>query len=181
MFRFPNKFAIINVMKTLLKITLFFFIFSVLFLSAALTVRFVQFQELLILKNQSKTDQTIPTIVTTIPISTGTENMLTEEVPPNPLTKITHKILGTIKKEEIPVELDLGDYWYWIYMDAPLLVEDNAQGRPMNFKKIQIESPTPEVLNLDEFLDKKVEVSGNIGWGYAESNVFNAVSIVFVN
>jgi hypothetical protein len=185
-------------MKTLFKLTLFFFIFTLIFLSAALTVWFIQYQELLILKKQLKANQTTVSQnggtlkatgdkIGTIPVSSGAETLINSEstdasqVPQNPLTQITHKITGTIKKEKSPVEMDLGEYWLWIYMEEPLLVEDNAQGRPMNFDKIQITSPVPELLNLENFLDKKVEVSGNIGWGYAESNVFNAISIVFVN
>jgi hypothetical protein len=98
----------------------------------------------------------------------------------NSENKITHKIKGTIKKEKIPPELDLGDYWYWIYLNEPLLIENNSSGIPMYVEKIELSNTHPSNVGIEPFLDRQVAVSGSIGWGYAESNVFNVVSISLI-
>ena len=98
----------------------------------------------------------------------------------NSQNKIIHKIKGIIKKEKIPQELELGEYWYWIYLDEPLLIENNSLGIPMHVEKIQLANVQSNYVDMTPYLNKKVEVSGSIGWGYAESNVFNVVSVSLV-
>ncbi len=87
-------------------------------------------------------------------------------------------IYGTLKKEEIPQELELGDYWYWLYFEKPLLLVNNASGVPMYIDKIQVLPPqSPELYDVEEFLDKNVELYGYQTWGYAESSVFQINAI----
>jgi hypothetical protein len=98
----------------------------------------------------------------------------------NSQNKIIHKIKGIIKKEKIPQELELGEYWYWIYLDEPLLIENNSLGIPMHVEKIQLANTSMNYVDMTPYLVREVEVSGSIGWGYAESNVFNVVSVSLV-
>lgn len=91
---------------------------------------------------------------------------------------ISETFVGTLKKEQIPAELELGDYWYWLYFDEPYLLEDNARGIPMNVDKLQVNPPAREVEGMDVFDGQHVEIRGNITWGYAESSVIQAEEIV---
>ncbi|OGC46672.1 hypothetical protein A2713_02220 [candidate division WWE3 bacterium RIFCSPHIGHO2_01_FULL_35_17] len=82
--------------------------------------------------------------------------------------------LGVIKKEQIPADLELGEYWYWFYFDKPFLLENNSYGYPMMINKIQIVAGTNYKNadeKLDEYLDKKLEINGELSWGYAESRI----------
>lgn len=87
-------------------------------------------------------------------------------------------IYGQLKKEEIPQELELGEFWYWIYFEEPRLLVNNASGVPMYIEKMQINPPVAlDMYNLDDFVDKNVEIYGYQTWGYAESSVFQAEAI----
>ena len=87
-------------------------------------------------------------------------------------------LYGTLKKETVPVELELGEYWYWLYFDEPHLLVNNASGVPLYIDKIQVNPPESlDIYNLDDFTDKKVELYGYQTWGYAESSVFQTMSI----
>lgn len=87
-------------------------------------------------------------------------------------------LYGMIKKEEIPEELDLGDYWYWLYFAKPHLLVNNASGVPMYVDKIQLNAPqNTDIYVIDDFIDINVEVYGYQTWGYAESSVFQAEAI----
>ena len=87
-------------------------------------------------------------------------------------------IYGTLKKEEIPQELELGEYWYWLYFEEPLLLVNNASGVPMYVDKIQVLPPqSAEIYDVEQFLDKEVELYGYQTWGYAESSVFQINAI----
>ncbi|GIW69881.1 MAG: hypothetical protein KatS3mg101_0628 [Patescibacteria group bacterium] len=85
---------------------------------------------------------------------------------------------GTLRKEEVPAELELGDYWYWIYFDEPYRLEQNAAGFPMDVTKLQVNPPKSEEFNIDAFDGQHVEIKGYITWGYAESSVIQAEEIV---
>jgi hypothetical protein len=89
------------------------------------------------------------------------------------------RIRGTIKKEIIPPELDLGDgYWYWFYFDEPFLNKESANGLPMLTEKLQVFPPKDvENYDIENFLNKRVEAFGNMTWGYAESNVIQLIAI----
>ena len=87
-------------------------------------------------------------------------------------------LIGTIRKENIPQELELGEYWYWIYFDDPHLLVNNASGVPIYIDKIQVNPPKEtDFYSIEEFVDKKVEIYGYQTWGYAESSVFQVVSL----
>ena len=87
-------------------------------------------------------------------------------------------VYGSLKKEEIPQELELGNYWYWLYFENPLLLVNNASGVPMYVDKIQVLPPqSVEIYDLENFLDKDVELYGYQTWGYAESSVFQINAI----
>ena len=87
-------------------------------------------------------------------------------------------IYGTLNKEEIPQDLELGEYWYWLYFDKPLLLVINASGVPMYVDKIQVLPPaTKDFYDTDSFVGKKVELYGYQTWGYAESSVFQINAI----
>lgn len=83
-------------------------------------------------------------------------------------------VRGKIVKEKIPPELELGDYWYWIYLDKPFLLENNASGEPAYVDKLEVWGDAP---NLDTLLNKAVEIKGTLTWGYAESNVIEIESV----
>ncbi|MBI2414415.1 hypothetical protein HYV31_01025 [candidate division WWE3 bacterium] len=84
---------------------------------------------------------------------------------------------GIIKKEIIPKELELGDYWYWIYFDEPYLLKDNASGFPRYVSKIQV-SPSQNIAkDFDEMVNIPVEIFSRKSWGYAESNLFEILAI----
>ncbi|HXK52841.1 hypothetical protein H6802_00305 [Candidatus Nomurabacteria bacterium] len=85
---------------------------------------------------------------------------------------------GTLKKENIPDELELGDYWYWIYFEEPYLLMNNASGLPLYIDKIQVLRPnSKDFYDLEKYIDKKVEIHGYQTWGYSESSVFQAIAI----
>jgi len=85
---------------------------------------------------------------------------------------------ATVKKEPIPQELELGDFWYWLYFDEPHLLVNNAAGVPMYINKIQANTPiAADFYDIEDFVDKKVEVYGYQTWGYAESSVFQIISL----
>jgi hypothetical protein len=87
-------------------------------------------------------------------------------------------LYGNLKKESVPAELELGEYWYWLYFEKPILVVNNASGVPIYADKIQLVSPeNSELYNLDSFADKRVEVYGYQTSGYAESSVFQVEAI----
>ncbi len=91
---------------------------------------------------------------------------------------IGQMLIGTIKKETIPEELELGDYWYWMYFEPQALLVNNAFGNPLYIGKIQINPPeAQDIYPIDDFLYKQVEVYGYQTWGYAESSVFQALSL----
>jgi hypothetical protein len=87
-------------------------------------------------------------------------------------------LYGTLKKEPIPEEMDLGDFWYWIHFDQPHLITVGASGVPQYINKLQV-YPTEfeEIYNLEEFENEKVEIYGYLTSGYAESNVFQITAI----
>ncbi len=85
---------------------------------------------------------------------------------------------GELKKEAIPTELELGDYWYWLYFDEPYLLMDNSAGVPFYIEKIQILQPeSSDFYNFENFVDTMVGVHGHQTWGYAESSVFQVVAV----
>ena len=87
-------------------------------------------------------------------------------------------IYGTLKEEGIPEELELGEYWYWLYFDKPLLLVNNASGVPMYIEKIQVLPPQDtDIYDMKKFLDKEVELYGYQTWGYVESSVFQVSAI----
>jgi hypothetical protein len=87
-------------------------------------------------------------------------------------------LYGVIEKEEIPEELELGDYWYWMYFEKPLLLVNNASGSPMYVDKIQLTPPeNKDFYDIEGFVGKKVEAYGYQTWGYAESSVFQVSAI----
>ncbi|OGC60548.1 hypothetical protein A3K34_01850 [candidate division WWE3 bacterium RIFOXYC1_FULL_40_10] len=88
-----------------------------------------------------------------------------------------HTFKGTIKKDLIPPELELGDYWYNFYFDEPYLLEESSVGRPIYVNSLQIAEPTDGFFNLEDFIGKHVQVSGNFGWGYAESTTIESIAI----
>ena len=87
-------------------------------------------------------------------------------------------LYGDLKKESIPAELELGEYWYWIYFEKPVLLVNSASGVPTYVDKMQlIPSENEDFYNLENFVDKRVEVYGYQTWGYAESSVFQVEAI----
>jgi hypothetical protein len=90
----------------------------------------------------------------------------------------TIKVRGMVKKEQIPVELELGEYWYWLYFNEPFLLEENATGVPVSIDKIQVLPPWDnESFNIDNFLNIQVEIDGTLNWGYAESKVLQIITL----
>lgn len=89
---------------------------------------------------------------------------------------------GVIKKERIPEDLQLGDYWYQFYFTTPFLNEYSAVGIPNYVEKLEIVGIKEDInfrnIKLDDFLSKEVEVAGYMGWGYAESNIIEPIAIV---
>lgn len=84
---------------------------------------------------------------------------------------------GIVRKERIPAEMELGEYWYWLYFDEPYLLVNNAMGKPMYIDKIQLNPPEDSSYNLEDYVDLNVEVFGYQTWGYAESSVFQAITL----
>ena len=109
------------------------------------------------------------------------KNLEKTVVTPEAIVPATEQALttftGTLRKEEIPAELELGDYWYWIYFDEPYTLEQNAAGIPMDVDKMQVNPPTGEEVDMDSFDGQHVEIKGYITWGYAESSVIQAEEI----
>jgi len=121
------------------------------------------------LKSEITTKETTPKSTNSIVIGSVDENE-------------TQFLTGTLKKEKIPVELDLGDYWYWLYFDNSALLLNNAMGYPLYIDKIQVVlGEAKDLYSLDEFDGKKVEVFGKQSWGYAESSIFEVYAIKTTN
>ena len=108
----------------------------------------------------------------------GSVSETVDDVTPVETPVALETFVGTLKKEAIPAELDLGDYWYWLYFDEPYLLEENARGIPMDVDKLQVNPPAREVEGMDVFDGQHVEIKGNLTWGYAESTVIGAEEIV---
>ena len=127
------------------------------------------FLGILIIRNKNKSQES----ATPVREIKKEERVIAEVGEENPTT-----LIATIKKEVIPPELELGDYWYWAYFGEPYLQVNNAAGVPMYIDKIQLNPPTnQDFYNLDNFTDKKVEIYGYQTWGYAESSVFQVLAI----
>ncbi len=109
---------------------------------------------------------------------TGNALEAIEETPTVDAPIALETFVGTLKKEAIPAELELGDYWYWLYFDEPYLLEENASGIPMDVDKLQVNPPSREIEGMDVFDGQHVEIKGNLTWGYAESTVIGAEEIV---
>jgi hypothetical protein len=86
---------------------------------------------------------------------------------------------GTMVKERIPQELDLGEYWYRLYFNEPYYLEDNASGTPQYVNSLQVILP-PESSEDDYpfYEGAQVMIGGYLSWGYAESRVIQAEKIV---
>lgn len=84
---------------------------------------------------------------------------------------------GIIRKDKIPAELQLGDYFTMIYFDEPYLLEDNASGKPVYMKSMQVNEPVDGSAKVSDYTGKHVEILGTLTWGYAESRVVQTVSI----
>lgn len=86
-------------------------------------------------------------------------------------------LTGQLKIERIPAELELREYWYWLYLDNPYNLEDNSSGKPQSIKKIQIitdiqqDEESGKNGYLDSFVDQKVTATGSFSSGYSESTV----------
>jgi hypothetical protein len=89
------------------------------------------------------------------------------EMTPSKLTTFR----GTLVKEKIPPELELGDEWFWLYFDEPFLNYYSAIGFPVYEHKMQITGSQQSKYNLDNFTGKHVEIAATLSWGYAESNI----------
>ena len=172
-------------MKTTVKLIIYTLTLGALVITALYVTGVIQLQEILVKKDlaNEKNRKTV-TIETASEENTEieiTEEPVNSEAEETQDTRVTQKFTGIIKKEMIPEDLDLGEYWYWLYLDTPFILENNAMGKPYDIQKIQIVPAEGSSIDFEEFLDRKVEASGNIGWGYAESNIFNCVSVVFIN
>lgn len=82
---------------------------------------------------------------------------------------------GVIKKEKIPEEYALGDYWYIFYFDKPQIIE--TAGGDMMRDSLQIQASTID--SLEGHLDKKVTVKGRLSYGYAESRIILVDEIIY--
>lgn len=101
------------------------------------------------------------------PITSDKNSISTPEVAMDAPEEYTVK--GVIKREKIPEDLDIGDYWNILYFEKPFLLEDNSSGKPMFINKIEV----GYLQQLDEYLNKQVEITGALGWGYAESRTLS--------
>jgi hypothetical protein len=87
---------------------------------------------------------------------------------------------GVIKKERIPEDLELGEYWYWFYFEEPHLLTENSSGEPVLIDKLQIISyqafgQSGKVDRvLEKYLNRKMMIEGEFSWGYAESRIIIA-------
>ncbi|HAI62608.1 MAG: hypothetical protein UU64_C0002G0087 [candidate division WWE3 bacterium GW2011_GWF2_41_45] len=151
-------------MKNIKIVLVFVFAFVAVFISIY-NYLYLREIELRLLSVETSLDVNVPDTVPT--------DVATEETP-----VALETFTGTLKKEQIPAELDLGDYWYWLYFDEPYTLEETAAGFPMDIDKIQVNPPSRETEGMDVFDGKHVEIQGNITWGYAESSVIQAEEIV---
>ena len=74
----------------------------------------------------------------------------------------------------------LGEYWYFLYFDQPYYLTGASTGYPVYMNKLQVYQPDEKlrhVYELEKFVDKRVEIAGEIGWGYAESNIIQTIAI----
>lgn len=112
---------------------------------------------------------------------TTTQNAMTT-TPNAEQPKELLKFRGIIQSDpDHAKDLDLGDSWYWLIIDEPYLLENNASGVPKYVDKLQV-SPIKGGMNitnktLDDFSGIHVEVAGHMGWGYAESVVIEPIAI----
>lgn len=87
-------------------------------------------------------------------------------------------LYGKLKKEPIPEEMELGDFWYWIYFDEPHLLVVTALGIPQYVDKLQLNPPQYEdYYEIEDFIDEEVEIYGYLTSGYTESTVFQITAI----
>lgn len=144
-----------------------------LIVTLAFGALFISFYNFFYLKNLENRLRGIETSLN----KTGEEAPL-DETAPEETSVALETFNGTLKKEQIPADLELGDFWYWLYFDAPYTLEENAAGFPMNIDKLQVNPPAREELGMNVFDGKHVEIKGILTWGYAESTVIQAEEIV---
>jgi hypothetical protein len=93
-------------------------------------------------------------------------------------SKPTFTVKGTVRKEVIPEELELGEYWYWFYFDDPYLLVENAVGYPLFIEKLQITDSIYSNFKIEEYINKHVILNFQLGAGYAESTVMEPIAIM---
>jgi hypothetical protein len=130
------------------------------------TIQLVSFERTLT-KMKSKLDSVI---------SSNIDDKETGALPTASSKKIEY-FTGTLKKEEIPAELELGDYWYWLYLDKPQLIENSTGVGPLYTEKLEVYPPEHSLTNIDEYIDLEVEIAGYLDWGYSESRVIKTQDI----
>ena len=83
---------------------------------------------------------------------------------------------GVIKKENIPAEYQLGEFWYVFYFDTPQLIES---GEGETYKdSLVIQASTID--SLEPYLEKNVTVNGRLTWGVAETRMILADEVIVV-
>lgn len=83
---------------------------------------------------------------------------------------------GYIKKEKD--DRDLGsEFMFTFYFDEPFLLWVNGSGSPQYAKSIELYDPEHASFSIDDFLDRHVELAGDLTWGYAESRVIQPQAI----
>lgn len=81
---------------------------------------------------------------------------------------------GYIKKEKDDRELG-SEFMFTFYFDEPFLLWENATGYPKFINSIELYKPEYETKSLVDYFNgyagKRVELAGELTWGYAESRV----------
>lgn len=153
--------------KDLIKFSL---LFSILILALV-----ILFQQLLIIETVNNLSVDLNSVKAN---SAQKPAQYNPEISAEPAITNTVTVRGVIKKEKVPEELQLGDYWYWFYFDEPYLLTENASGYPQYIDKIQVLPPqNKDFSGIESYLNKHVEIYGSKTWGYAESNVFQLIAI----
>lgn len=114
--------------------------------------------------------ETAPVVPPVAPPSTSEPDIIFEDGSEMIPTKLT-TFRGTLVKEKIPPELELGDEWVWLYFDEPFLNYYSAVGFPVYEPKMQVTGSQQSKYNLDNYIGKHVEIAATLSWGYAESNI----------
>ncbi|MBD3366053.1 hypothetical protein GF360_01780 [candidate division WWE3 bacterium] len=90
------------------------------------------------------------------------------------ISKENSVFVGILKKERIPEELQLGDYWYQLYLNKAIQPITASGNKDTKLNKLEVYLPEDLNKNANSYLNVPIQIEGELSWGYAESRIIKA-------